>query len=114
MNLTATNSNQGGNPDAGRLWNACYITLFLVNLLVSMTLYMTNTLMAGFLAQKNIAVVSVGNILGTMSIASMCIRLHGGNVGVRLFIVHPCVLYSPYPPGNFLRHCNYGYNGLCV
>ena len=80
MNLTATNSNQGGNPDAGRLWNACYITLFLVNLLVSMTLYMTNTLMAGFLAQKNIAVVSVGNILGTMSIASMCIRPFSGFV----------------------------------
>lgn len=80
MSLTATNRKQNENPASERLWNVCYITLFLVNLLVSMTLYMTNTLMAGFLAGKNITVVSVGNILGMMSIASMCIRPFSGFV----------------------------------
>lgn len=80
MNVTATNRKKDENPSDDRLWNVCYITLFFVNLLVSMTLYMTNTLMAGFLAGKNIAVVSVGNILGIMSIASMCIRPFSGFV----------------------------------
>lgn len=52
----------------------------MVNILVSMTLYMTNTCMAGYLAGKGIAVTLVGTILGVMSIASMITRPFSGFV----------------------------------
>ncbi len=60
------------------LWNRHYITLFIVNILISMTLYMTNTLMVGYLSGKGIAEVTVGSIVGMMSMASMCIRPFSG------------------------------------
>jgi MFS family permease len=63
-----------------RLWNRSYAVLFMVNILVSMTLYMTNTCMAGYLVGKGIAVTLAGTILGVMSIASMVTRPFSGFV----------------------------------
>jgi MFS family permease len=62
------------------LWNSSYAVLFGVNILVSMTLYMTNTCMAGYLAGKGIAVTLTGTILGMMSMASMVTRPFSGFV----------------------------------
>ena len=65
------------------LWNLHYTILFLINILVSMTLYMTNTLMVGYLSGKGIAVVTAGSIVGIMSMASMCIRPFSGWIADR-------------------------------
>lgn len=61
-------------------WNGAYIVLFVVNMLVSTTLYMTNTCMAGYLSGMGVGAPLVGTILGVMSISSMVTRPVSGFV----------------------------------
>ncbi len=56
------------------LWNRQYCFLIIINLMVSLTVYMTNTFMSRHLASLNINAALSGTILGVMSIASMLVR----------------------------------------
>lgn len=64
-------------PEAGErkpLLNRQYCILFFINLMISLTLFMTNTYMAQHLSGVGISLTSAGAIIGAMSIASMAIR----------------------------------------
>lgn len=56
------------------LWNSQYCILVIINLMISLTVYMTNTFMSQHLAALDINAALSGTILGVMSIASMLIR----------------------------------------
>ena len=61
-----------------RLLNSAYLSLFLINLIVSASFYMVSTTMSLYVTAFGVPVVMVGTIVGSLSIAAMCIRPFSG------------------------------------
>lgn len=61
-----------------RLLNGAYLSLFLINMIVSASFYMVSTTMSLYVTAFGIPVAVAGTIVGALSIASLCIRPFSG------------------------------------
>lgn len=57
-----------------KIWNKSYITLFLINLIVSTSFYMISTALSKHLVHLGMTVTMAGSVIGSMSFASMLTR----------------------------------------
>ena len=61
-----------------RLLNSAYLSLFLINMIVSASFYMVSTTMSLYVTSFGVPVAVAGTIVGALSIASLCIRPFSG------------------------------------
>lgn len=73
-----TQSKPDIQSSSSALWNRSYILLFCINTLVSLSLYMTNPSMSGYLSGKGFTAAAIGAIIGALSITSMVTRPFSG------------------------------------
>lgn len=91
-----------------KIWNKSYITLFLINLIVSTSFYMISTALSKHLVHLGMTVTMAGSVIGSMSFASMLTRPVTGWVSDHL---DRKILLSLSLAVNFL--CVVGY-GVCT
>ncbi len=65
-------------PGEERLLNHAYLSLFLINLIVSASFYMVSTTISLYVTGFGATAAVAGTIVGALSIASMCIRPFSG------------------------------------
>ena len=63
-----------------RILNRAYISLFAVNLIVSMSFYMLSTTVAMYSEQVGLEPAMIGTVVGALSVASLCVRPFTGFV----------------------------------
>lgn len=61
-----------------RLLNSAYLSLFCINLIVSISFYMVSTTISLYVTTFGVAANFAGTIVGVLSIASMCVRPFSG------------------------------------
>jgi predicted MFS family arabinose efflux permease len=71
-----------------RVLNGSYLSLFLINMIVSSSFYMVSTTMSLYVTGFGASVAVAGTVVGALSIASMCVRPFSGLLSDRFSRKH--------------------------
>ena len=64
--------------------NRAYLSLFVINLIVSMSFYMLSTTIALYATGVGLSAAVAGTVVGVLSVASMCMRPFTGIISDRM------------------------------